>query len=222
MRAFWAVLPMVVLGACSPVPGNPDAGVGFSDYETYLQQREAALRGNRPAPAPILPPAVAATPAPQRAPVAAVPTRMTPGQPMSALAPGVLPGATTQISDENSFEAVSGRRSIAADAERIAANREMYQPVTVTALPARPGDSAPNLVAYALSAQNRLGQPVWKRGGLSLARHDKACAKYTSADLAQMAFLKRGGPERDPGNLDPDGDGFACAWDPTPFQAVRN
>lgn len=221
MRAFWAVLPMVVLGACSPVPGNPDAGVGFSDYETYLQQREAALRGNRPAPAPILPPSVRA-PVQQAAPAAAVPAGPRPGQPMSALAPEALPGATARISDENSFETVSGRRSIAADAERIAANREMYQPVTVTALPARPGDNAPNLVAYALSAQNRLGQPVWKRGGLSLARHDKACAKYTSADLAQMAFLKRGGPERDPGNLDPDGDGFACAWDPTPFQAVRN
>ena len=37
---------------------------------------------------------------------------------------------------------------------------------------------------------------------------------------AQEAFLKAGGPERDRYGLDPDGDGFACRWDPTPFRAA--
>ena len=37
---------------------------------------------------------------------------------------------------------------------------------------------------------------------------------------AQQAFLEAGGPERDRKGLDPDGDGYACAWDPTPFRAA--
>ena len=37
----------------------------------------------------------------------------------------------------------------------------------------------------------------------------------------QEAFLDAGGPKRDPHALDPDGDGFACAWDPRPFRAAR-
>ncbi|KEO53022.1 hypothetical protein [Thioclava pacifica] len=81
--------------------------------------------------------------------------------------------------------------------------------------------SGPNLAAYALSVHNRPGQSVYKRGGMHLTSTEKACAKYVSADQAQLAFLAAGGPERDKLNLDPDGDGFACGWDPTPFQAAR-
>jgi hypothetical protein len=33
--------------------------------------------------------------------------------------------------------------------------------------------------------------------------------------------LSNGGPERDRLGLDPDGDGFACYWDPTPFRLAR-
>jgi hypothetical protein len=41
--------------------------------------------------------------------------------------------------------------------------------------------------------------------------------------MAQIAFLERGGPKRDTLGLDPDGDGFACYWDPAPFRkAVSN
>ncbi len=32
-----------------------------------------------------------------------------------------------------------------------------------------------------------------------------------------------GGPERDQFGIDPDGDGYACRWDPSPFRkAVGN
>ncbi len=52
---------------------------------------------------------------------------------------------------------------------------------------------------------------------------ERNCAKYGSPDLAQMAFLSKGGPKRDRMGLDPDGDGYACSWDPAPFrQAVKN
>lgn len=234
MRFLWMILPVFVLAACDPVATNPNAGVGFSDYRSYIQQREAALRGTQPAPAPVLPPSAAprggATPQAIRSePIMSAPlgaTAPATGQPMSAIAPSALSvgaaGASPGISDENSFEAVAARQSIQSDAQRIAANRATYQEVQPASLPQRRGDTGPNLAAYALSAQNRLGQSVWNRGGLKLARHDRACAKYPSPDLAQMAFLKRGGPKRDPANLDPDGDGFACSWNPAPFQAARN
>ena len=59
-----------------------------------------------------------------------------------------------------------------------------------------------------------------------MQRHTKAarnCGKYPSDDQAQIAFLDRGGPERDRLGLDPDGDGYACGWDPAPFRnAVKN
>jgi hypothetical protein len=32
--------------------------------------------------------------------------------------------------------------------------------------------------------------------------------------------LANGGPERDKEGLDPDGDGFACGWDPRPFRSA--
>ena len=46
------------------------------------------------------------------------------------------------------------------------------------------------------------------------------CADYRTPDEAQRDFLTRGGPERDSRGLDPDGDGFACGWDPAPFRAA--
>ncbi|MCV2868094.1 hypothetical protein OEW28_05580 [Defluviimonas sp. WL0002] len=125
------------------------------------------------------------------------------------------------ISDEQDFSAVSSRETIESDKERIAQNRAQYQQIAPTALPERTETSAPNLISYALNAPNRLGQTYYKRGGLALSNHERACARYQSPEDAQIAFLKAGGPDRDRKNLDPDGDGFACTWDPTPFQKVR-
>ncbi len=125
------------------------------------------------------------------------------------------------ISDENSFDAVAGRETIASDKERLAQMRANYQQVTPTALPSRSGDTGINLASYALSANNTLGQSVYARGGMHLTSSERACRKFASPDLAQRAFLQAGGPQKDSKNLDPDGDGFACSWDPRPFQAAR-
>ncbi|HEY0213337.1 MAG TPA: hypothetical protein VGC40_07095 [Paenirhodobacter sp.] len=81
--------------------------------------------------------------------------------------------------------------------------------------------SGPNLAAYALSATQAPGQAIYPRGGFHLTSMARACAKFTSADRAQIAFLEKGGPQTDKLNLDPDGDGFACGWDPRPFQLAR-
>lgn len=127
------------------------------------------------------------------------------------------------ISDENDFQAVSERESIQSDAQRIARNRQLYTEIEPTAIPRRPGDQNPNIVEYALRTNNPRGAQMYKRVGLLKGRSARNCAKYGSADLAQMAFLDKGGPQRDRMGLDPDGDGYACDWDPAPFrQAVQN
>jgi hypothetical protein len=130
--------------------------------------------------------------------------------------PAVLNGAG--ISNENNFDAVSGQRSIDDDAARIAANRAQYQVVQPEALPERT-DSGPNIVAYALSTSHAPGTQIYKRIGFNKAnKYARACGEYSHPDQAQIAFLEAGGPERDRKGMDPDGDGFACEWDPTPFR----
>ena len=128
------------------------------------------------------------------------------------------------ISDENDFEAVSRRESIESDAQRIAQVRSQYEVVQPTAVPSRDGVSQPNIVQYALQTTHQRGVRVYNRVGVNLAaRAQRNCAGYPSADQAQIDFLESGGPTRDRKGLDPDGDGFACNWDPAPFRsAVRN
>lgn len=127
------------------------------------------------------------------------------------------------ISAEQNFDAVSAERSIALDAQRIAANREQYQVIAPTDLPVRPGTNTPNIVEFALRTNNPVGTPIYRRTNIfSAQRHASNCARFASPDQAQTEFLSRGGPERDRRGLDPDGDGFACTWDPTPFRAARS
>jgi hypothetical protein len=124
------------------------------------------------------------------------------------------------ISDEQDFDAVSQRETIESDKERIARNAAQYQVVQPTALPPREGNTQPVLVEFALSTTNAVGEQVYSRSGIRLGSYETACKRYRSPDLAQEAFLNAGGPKRDPKGLDPDGDGFACSWDPRPFRAA--
>lgn len=123
------------------------------------------------------------------------------------------------ISDENDFAAVGERRSLEADAQRQAQNKASYQVIEPGALPQRSGEAGPNVVSYALSTNHAVGTRMYSRLGLNgAARFERNCGKYASADQAQTAFLTRGGPKIDRMGLDPDGDGYACAWTPTAFR----
>jgi len=130
----------------------------------------------------------------------------------------------TGLSDEQNFSAVTGRETIESDAQRRAAQAAAREQIAPTAVPERPANTGPNIVQYALSAPNVKGQAWYSRSLLSgEARFRRNCATYATPDDAQRDFLARGGPERDRRGTDPDGDGFACGWDPAPFiQAVRN
>ena len=126
------------------------------------------------------------------------------------------------ISDEQDFQAVSSRETIESDAARIAANKAQYQQVEPTALPSRPGGAHTSIVSYTLNTSNVVGQSQYKRIGFGgQKRFDRNCLRYGSPDLAQQAFLNAGGPKRDKYGIDPDGDGFACAWNPAPFRNAR-
>jgi len=126
------------------------------------------------------------------------------------------------ISSEQDFSTVSSQRTIQSDAQRIAANRAQYQVIAPTALPTRSGNSQPNIVQYALSTKHPVGTQLHRRNSFrSAQRVAAACSAFPSADQAQIAFLARGGPQRDRKGLDPDGDGYACTWDPSPFRTVN-
>jgi hypothetical protein len=223
----------LVLAACQPQVPDSAAGVGFDDYQSYAADREAQLTG-RTAPATessqIAQETMAAlgTTAPAAAPA--------PGAPLSATAGAAAPVATataapiapaaprnnTGISDEQNFDAVSARESIESDAARLAANRQAYVVIQPTALPTRPEDGRPNIVAYALQTNNPVGVQLYSRSGLNTqGRYERACGRFASPDLAQEEFLASGGPERDRLGVDPDGDGYACWWNPAPFRAAR-
>ena len=127
------------------------------------------------------------------------------------------------LSDENDFEAVSSRHTIESDAERIAKNRSRYVRIGPTELPVRPGTNIPNIVAYALQTNNPLKTQLYKRGPFASEKRALVnCNAYSSPGKAQEVFLSKGGPKWDRYGLDPDGDGFACSWDPTPFRLARS
>ncbi|HEX9857048.1 MAG TPA: hypothetical protein VGA75_01750 [Paracoccaceae bacterium] len=143
---------------------------------------------------------------------------MTPG----AVVGGDAVVGSAAISDEQDFSAVAARETIESDAERLARNRAQYQVIAPTDLPQRSGAAGPNIVEFALSTSHAVGTPVYKRSSLRMTNPNAACAKFASPDLAQEAFLASGGPDKDRKGLDPDGDGYACAWDPRPFRAALN
>ena len=127
------------------------------------------------------------------------------------------------LSDENDFEAVAERQTIESDAERLKQNQEVYTIIQPTSVPRRPGSNIPNVVEYALITNNSLGVAIYERRFKSQARFERNCNRYVSDSSAQEAFLMAGGPKRDQFGIDPDGDGYACRWDPSPFRkAVGN
>lgn len=243
-RSFFVLAAGVALAACQPAIPDSGRGAGFDDTARAQQQaRDAALASSVPAAAPVTSAPLSAASAPNDGSAAA--TAAETARVLEATRPGASNGvgndATTNsgvnpvvaspsnpapavvnsagISDENNFDAVSGQRSIGDDAARIASNRAQYQVVQPQALPDRGASTGPNVVAYALQTSHARGTTIHRRIGLNkAAKFARACAEFATPDQAQIAFLEAGGPERDRKGMDPDGDGFACDWDPTPFR----
>ncbi|MBB5722554.1 hypothetical protein FHS72_002180 [Loktanella ponticola] len=232
-----------------PAVPDSGRGVGFGDYAEFeldRARREAQLtsqQGGAPLSATRQPVAAASVPATANQAIPssdlaaagiganAASTAGVSTAPLNALASDPV-GETDeererrlannpQISDENNFAAVSSRETIESDAERRAEQAQALIVVEPVPLPEARADSGPNIVSYAINAPNQKGQEWYARSILSgESRFSSNCATYGSPDAAQRDFLTRGGPERDPRGIDPDGDGFACGWDPAPFRAA--
>lgn len=129
---------------------------------------------------------------------------------------------TAGVSNEQDFDAVSASRSIEGDKAQIERNRAQYKIDQPTGVPQRPANVGPSIVEYALATQHPVGVKLFSRSPFRFKNAQKACAPYDTEDSAQEAFLAAGGPNRDRLGLDPDGDGYACGWDPKPFRAVAN
>jgi hypothetical protein len=189
------VIAFLALAACAPRIPNSAEGVGFEDYATYESEAFGQAAG--------------APPISNEVPSGA-------GAPRPSL-------NNPNLSDEQDFGAVSERQTIESDAARLERLRQEYQVIQPTSVPERSGGAGPNIVAFALETSHPVGQQVYRRSGRQPSREEllRRCAAFVSADAAQRAFLEAGGPERDRQGLDPDGDGYACLWDPTPFRAAR-
>ncbi|WP_109313189.1 hypothetical protein [Ruegeria sp. AU67] len=229
---FTLLIPAIgLVAACNTVA--PVQGTGFNTPQ-YQAQREAALAGPGYTGNPLTGPAEVSeqqlgapgtTPTGDNADIAsatAAALANTSGQ--STLTQVPLSAASNNaISDEQDFAAVSGRRTIENDAALIQQNRQTYEVVTPTAVPQRGSDGQPNIVQYALSTSNPVGTQLYSRAGFNLeAKAQRNCAKFPSPDQAQIEFLANGGPQRDRNGLDPDGDGYACGWDPSAFRSAVN
>ncbi len=247
MRSTVMIVAALGLAACAPNVPDSGAGVGFQDYNTYnappVAAAPAPVAGFTPggalaaidkaegkpsvdvgSPMAALPVPPAAQPyVPPVAPAGDRPRGNAPAGIVETTSEmkGTVPTPGT-VSDEQDFDAVSARETIESDKARIERNRAHYQVDQPGALPQRAGDTGPNIVEFALSTSHPKGTQMYKRSSLSLTKPGAACNKYPSPDLAQQAFLEAGGPEKDRKGLDPDGDGYACAWDPTPFRAAMN
>ncbi|MBR9652509.1 hypothetical protein [Thalassovita aquimarina] len=244
MRYVIPSLAMLALAACDATIPDSGVGVGFKNYDDYQQaqaQRDAQLAGQ-----PLVDPLAvsqeqSAAATDMQGPLSTVASTLpeTEAERLAAETAAALNSGETSlqadpatpapqvalapsgISRENDFEDVSALRTIESDAQRIEQNKAQYQVVQPTALPKRTGREGPNIVSYALNSSNAVGQQMYKRIIASEARAQRNCARYASPDQAQSDFLAKGGPQKDRMGIDPDGDGFACAWDPAPFRKVN-
>lgn len=198
---------LALLSACAPPVPNDVSPVVYGGTDPVSNaRRDAMLEGTDPA-------VITQTPLGGASDAETV---ITTSQPDTSNAAAVN---STGISAENDFNRVGELRSIESDAQRIENLRNQYEQVQPTAVPTRSRSGSPNIVQYALSTTNTPGQPIYRRISLrTKSAYERKCAQFASADQAQVAFLSNGGPQKDRGGLDPDGDGFACGWDPTPFR----
>jgi hypothetical protein len=252
MRLPLTLVAVGLVSACasgapySNVIDTAGSGVGFSDYAQYMRAQEELSRIRQAEAAAarraLVPPSgapgqvafqpqgfgSAQTQMPQQAPlgqpIAATPLQSQPapqqvaqsfntGQSVAATPAPAEPAVSAQSFEAQPFGTPIQNRVV---------RRDYVPQVRVTEADA-PAASGPNLFMYALSTQHSVGQERYsRRNPFRWNRWEAACSRYPHQDLAQEAFLAAGGPERDPEHMDPDGDGFACWWDPAPFRQAAS
>jgi hypothetical protein len=140
----------------------------------------------------------------------------------TAVDPSTLPQWGTPIGDDqlNLMQWTLEQQKIdAAIAERELADARS-QLVVVQPGPLPNQVQGVNIALFAQQTTNAVGEARYSRGAGARVAGVGNCGRFRDADAAQRAFLAGGGPERDRYGIDPDGDGFACRWDPTPYRQL--
>lgn len=101
----------------------------------------------------------------------------------------------------------------------LAAARAQYEIIEPGALPNIV--AGVNIALYARETTNDVGDKMYRRPIIKTRFSAAECGKFATPDDAQRYFLANDGPEKDPLNLDPDGDGFACRWSPEFYRSLR-
>ena len=78
-----------------------------------------------------------------------------------------------------------------------------------------------NLAVFARSVSNNIGEKIYYRNFLS-NENNSNCKRFSNKNAAQIFFLENGGPKNDYHNIDVDGDGFACKWDPSIYRKINS
>jgi len=78
-----------------------------------------------------------------------------------------------------------------------------------------------NLALYARLNKNKLGIKIFRRHPI-LDINKPGCSQFGNGNSAQIFFLKNGGPKNDHYQLDNDGDGFACDWNPEIYRKISD
>ena len=81
-------------------------------------------------------------------------------------------------------------------------------------------NSTVNLALYARINKNKVGKKIYRRHPI-LDINKPGCSQFGNGNTAQIFFLKNGGPKNDYYQLDNDGDGFACGWNPEIYRKIN-
>lgn len=203
MKTAILTLAAVLLAGCtSPYQtARENAAAAGDDYARYQIAREVALTSRAPAPS-IIPLA-----RPFKAPTASEIAGPGPVE----IARRVVRVRPLRKDSGGYYDPATGRRVTVASPARVAG---AVPAVTVST------DRADVLETYAKTQLHAPGTAVYPRNGASsVGAAARACARLPGPEAAQMMFIAKGGPSRDPAGLDPDGDGFVCNWDPAPYRS---
>ncbi|WP_112321545.1 hypothetical protein [Oceanibium sediminis] len=147
--------------------------------------------------------------------------------PATGSSAGAVPGATEIGIDPNddsinlnlTSQEQQKRERDAAQARREAAQQQL---VVVAPEPVPEQNINANVVAFAKETTHPVGTKRYNRPAFrNRVQSASNCRRLGSDDEAQRQFLANGGPTTDRFNLDPDGDGFACDFDPEKYRKLN-
>jgi hypothetical protein len=145
------------------------------------------------------------------------------GEPSQAVLAGSPDGTGAALNDDriNLMQWTLAQQKIdAAIAEReLASARDQLVVVQPGPLPNRV--EGVNVALFAKQTSNAVGESIYPRSAAARVTGVGNCGRFRDPDAAQRAFLAGGGPQADRYGIDPDGDGFACRWDPAPYRALH-